>query len=120
MNPTQTQHPDNAQHTPTPWHVSPLDSSRYMVCHDDGFVIATVSPEGNRTLANAKFIVRAVNNHAGLLAALERLADECQLSRKYIVISEDEGFAAYNATAEAVIKARAALASAPCVRFLTV
>lgn len=71
---TTQSHPMHPQHTPTPWHVSPLDSSRYMVCHDDGFVIATVSPEGNRTLANAAFIVRACNSHAQLVAALERLA----------------------------------------------
>lgn len=45
----------------------------------------------------------------GLIKAAESLVTQCQESRRYIVLSEDEGFDAYNATAEAIQQARAAL-----------
>lgn len=47
-----------------------------------------------------------------LYAALERLIEECALSRKYIVLSEDDGFKAYCDTATALNAAESALALA--------
>lgn len=45
-----------------------------------------------------------------LLAALRKLVAECQDARKYIVLDNDYGFAAYNATAEAIVEAREVIA----------
>lgn len=47
-----------------------------------------------------------------LLAALENLVNECQEARKYIDLSDDNGFAAYQAASIAVMQARAAMGAA--------
>lgn len=61
-------------HTPTPWSAEPLGL---------GTAVAITSPSGDicyltlqpaRARANAAFIVRAVNAHDALVAALEKVA----------------------------------------------
>ena len=47
-----------------------------------------------------------------MFEALKLLRDECQSSRKYIVLDDDNGFAAYNATAVAIQADYAALRKA--------
>ena len=56
------------KHTPIPWKLGskPTDYSQ-VVESSDGTVLAITGNDG----ANAAFIVRAVNNHAKLLEALE-------------------------------------------------
>ena len=85
-----------ADHAPTPWDVRnngvvivsvPLDVVR-MSLRDDGteheshsgmvaivYEYLSTGPEAHHYPDNARFIVRAVNAHADLLAALERAAD---------------------------------------------
>jgi hypothetical protein len=89
MNPTQSQRPDTAQHTPTPespWYVGdPIrstDTVGICVRHFDGEeieeTIAEVLPstDGNATRdKQAAFIVRAVNSHAELVRLLQLVAD---------------------------------------------
>jgi hypothetical protein len=58
--------------------------------------------------ANARLIASAPE----LLEALENLITECQKARPYIVLSDDDGMAAYSATAKSIQSARAAIAEA--------
>ena len=51
---------------------------------------------------------------ADLVGALQYLRDQCQQSRKFIVLSDDEGYALYQSTAEAIQRADVALAKAAC------
>lgn len=55
-------------------------------------------------------LTKETKRNARLRTALIRLADECQASRKYIVVSDDNGFHAYNMTASALVLAREVLA----------
>jgi len=77
-----------AQHTPTPWKVGPFDEAQqpygaaiyYELADDDGAAVDIAhmirdgrAPEAMK--ADAAFIVRAVNSHALLVAALEAIHD---------------------------------------------
>lgn len=72
------------EHTPTPWQVGfgPLTSegsySTQIMPASGGDQVAAAFGWGNAELstANAEFIVRAVNSHAALVAALEAIAKE--------------------------------------------
>ena len=56
-------------HTPTPWHYWPhFDNG---VITEDSMGVHIVRMTGVNTLANAEFIVRAVNCHDELVKALE-------------------------------------------------
>lgn len=93
---TPTHNKPTPGHTPTPWHVShtvdcDLTGLRHIRSIKDGrcglINIATITP------ANAAFIVRAVNSHEALVAALELLlaqADACDaFSRTFKPESRD-------------------------------
>ena len=107
-----------ASHTPIPWEMID-DGQAWPHIHaefvPDGAICFMDSQdpqhEGNgdraraRAVANAEFIVRSVNSHAELLAALRSIAgkaDQCAINR-----TEDRGF--WLACAE---EARAAIAKA--------
>lgn len=97
-------------HTPGPWHSPGLSE-----IHDEQHrVIAECGTDdeipGDECQANADFIVRAVNLHAELLAALEALLHE------YALAHDDEDkrgdpYLDFNSWEE-VIQARAAIARA--------
>jgi len=61
-----------SEHTPTPWHRS-LILGRHHIIDPAGIVIATQSEDNYRCcgLDDMAFIVRAVNSHSALLAALK-------------------------------------------------
>lgn len=101
----------NAKHTPGPWRSVNSTAGGGTMRRDvvsDGaefspsFVAGDILPEDAQLIAAAP----------ALLAALEKLAVECQSARKYIVLSETEGMAAYDATAEAILAARTVIAQA--------
>lgn len=77
-----TTHP---QHTPTPWSLSGSDS--YIMGRKNGgkVVVALVEMDESGSVsfdemdANAAYIVRCVNSHAELVAALERIESETEL-----------------------------------------
>ena len=85
-----------APHTPTPWRVEkapPADESE-LVITTDKTIIASIGPycemqEPGSPRSNAALIVRAVNAHAGLVAALERAANELQAIRLSGFIPEE-------------------------------
>lgn len=80
MNPTQTQPAPAVAHTPTPWQVATHDTNRRIVDKDwHSVCIATPKPSKPESWANAAFIVRAVNSHAALVAALQSIADSGHL-----------------------------------------
>jgi len=54
----------------------------------------------------------ARNQRDELIAALRNLIAECQDSRRFIVLEHNDGFAAYQRTAEAMNEARKAIAQA--------
>jgi hypothetical protein len=74
-NNTGDQSAEIAAHTPTPWKFRRSD---WMVVQQDGknnWHIAEIKPQGMQTYANAAFIVRAVNAHEDLVAALKEGAE---------------------------------------------
>ncbi len=103
------------QHTKGPWKTNENAAGNIWIQANGGF-IAEITPAYGAVPeslqierhANARLIAAAPS----LLAALETLAQECQFSRKYIVLSEVEGMAAYDATAKAINEARVAIAQA--------
>lgn len=62
------------QHTPTPWHVDPKRQFR-IVAGDDWTVATTLTTDNLRDQweENARYIVRCVNSHDDLLAALKAI-----------------------------------------------
>lgn len=87
----------NTQHTPTPWHVQPIGSRRYVEadgpklvcdmqrdeCLDEGEIAECD--------ANAEFIVRACNCHSELLAACQ--AQHQAIDRLFaLLIEADDSF----------------------------
>lgn len=119
MIPNPTPRAAEARHTPGPWFAQRASSMGGMDLgavnvrpdNDERELVCTCG--NNRRLraqqeANARIIAAAPE----LLKALQKLSAECQLSRKYIVIDNDNGFAAYNATAEALLTASSALSKA--------
>lgn len=69
-----------AKHTPTPWKVSEgLDDTSVTIRQDNGEFhrpVAEIWYNGDDPSANAAFIVRAVNSHADMLAALKAIKAE--------------------------------------------
>lgn len=61
------------EHTPTPWHVGP--HYRSDVESREGRVAECGLTKGDRGVANAEFICRAVNSHEALVSALRRSLD---------------------------------------------
>ena len=69
-----------SSHTPTPWHVnraltrdgSALWANVYSETNDDSYNIIAHMQDGDK-LANASFIVRAINAHEALVEALEAM-----------------------------------------------
>lgn len=63
--------------TPTPWEVSDhVGAYDYAIGNDDYFVAyMQVLPVDGADKANAALIVRAVNSHEALVAALEKLTE---------------------------------------------
>lgn len=115
----------SAQHTPGPWHTTPPDASYHDVVRiyaegdAEGSLPIAVCPQraGNfqrvlagetdkdgETLANAAFIVRAVNAHDELVAALERAAEALELARCGVVPSMESVDAARAALEKAKVQ----------------
>ena len=75
-----------AEHTPTPWHFDELtdrpDGLGYVRCETDNLEISHHGDRGrsrDENLANAAFIVKAVNNHVALVKALGDLLEYCDV-----------------------------------------
>ena len=74
------------EHTPTPWKIDDNNSLPLGVIADnaDGDGIAEIGKRNSENLANASFIVRAVNSHDALVAAVatahELLTDSLRAS----------------------------------------
>lgn len=66
--------------TPGPWYIEPAETTLYgeiWIEHDEGCICLIPSPLCEADHANAALIVKAVNNHDALVAALEEcLTDE--------------------------------------------
>ena len=58
------------KHTPTPW----IDDNARIACSETGTSIAHCNEYPFSAAANAAFIVKAVNCHDELVAALEKIA----------------------------------------------
>jgi hypothetical protein len=70
---------DAANHTPTPWDIFPDYEHAALTIGHYGKSAPLVThvcdlPNMHGSQANAEFIVRAVNSHAALVAALEKVA----------------------------------------------
>lgn len=69
-------------HTPTPWRTVDLRHQKNGQIRligesfSDGSYIANILAANTRATANARFIVRACNNHAALVELLREIADE--------------------------------------------
>lgn len=62
------------KHTPTPWTYNKLDKWNYITRNNSTSlknIIATIEQNGDDEESNAKFIVKAVNNHEGLVNNLK-------------------------------------------------
>ena len=64
------------QHTPTPWVIQEFDSIIEIQQRGDDPPALAELPATKTGRANAELIVRAVNSHARLVAALEAAQDE--------------------------------------------
>ena len=68
-----------SKHTPGPWSVETVSPFQDEIVSDETvFTIAKMAwcrPNSKLSKANAAFIVRAVNSHADLLAALQNMLD---------------------------------------------
>jgi len=99
--------PENTQHTPTPWAIDETMGGKTKLWGADGTPICTVSRTRKNGLGDAALIVRAVNSHAALVAALQRAADAISS------IVQQAGDAHNNDALDyALSEARAALAQA--------
>lgn len=63
------------EHTPIPWHIKAQDHGGPQIWAERVQVAFAFAGDNQPSKANADFIVRAVNNHAKLLAALEGMRD---------------------------------------------
>jgi hypothetical protein len=104
--------PTNAQHTPTPWRNDGLAvsdaSTQSRITGPDGTQVATAYGWGDKGLshANAAYIVRAVNAHDELLAALKHFmaySDDVMLGRKYSAANLQLGLEMCRSNARAAI-----------------
>lgn len=64
-----------SKHTPTPWGVPDGGTQPTITTADESKHIATMADTGDEMEANAAFIVRAVNCHEALVAALKGLVE---------------------------------------------
>ena len=68
------------KHTPTPWTADLggciTSSGLPIVTGRNGALLATLAMNGHKGAANADFIVRAVNAHDELVAALRRMMEQ--------------------------------------------
>src|SRR5690348_7222342 len=79
----QTAHTHEAQRsefTPGPWIIGSHPTHAALIHAENGHPIATVMDQGDNDIgaANAELIVRSVNSHAELLAALSRVTDRLE------------------------------------------
>ncbi len=111
----------NTKHTPTPWfaqHRTIQDgkggSQRWHILAgaDRSIQICEMPGWDEDDEANANLVVRAVNSHADLLAALEKLAAESLYARGFLNMSDPEAKGVYAALETAENQARAAIAKA--------
>jgi hypothetical protein len=75
------------KHTPTPWRVFTSKDGRYLGVGEetgDGILANGYGMwrDGDEAIANAALIVRAVNSHAELVAALESAVDLLEQARR--------------------------------------
>lgn len=95
-------------HTPTPWDIE-TKGSKHFIDGADGLTVAYIDRAGVRPTkeieANAALIVRAVNSHAELVAALE-------LALKGLELACEKNLPEFIGFALAADKARVALAKA--------
>lgn len=82
-------------HSPLPWcvapypgHVSVVGEPR-LVASTRGYMDSRDSGSMDTNDANAAFIVRAVNNHDALLAALKAVTERMELTRDYMLGNAD-------------------------------
>lgn len=85
------------EHSPLPWRVDEqasghVRSGERLVAGCMGYSTNANLSHVDENLANAEFIVRAVNSHAALLAALKQAADRLELCA--IASGSDREFAA--------------------------
>lgn len=69
----------NSEHTPTPWHTG--GNGGLIVFASDGYAVANATvfhgkQEDGESAANSRYIVRAVNSHAALVAAVEGILEK--------------------------------------------
>jgi hypothetical protein len=65
------------EHDPTPWKTAnTYAGGPLVVCRADGLTLVVEGHSSAQWKANAEFIVRAANNHEGLLEACEALCAE--------------------------------------------
>lgn len=70
------------EHTPTPWH-SVATETRFEIVDNEGFPILRINGGMIPTKIDAGFIVRAVNSHEALVAALDGLFEHCTMVHKH-------------------------------------
>jgi hypothetical protein len=98
------------KHTPTPWHIRNANTDSPVIAYSDGEICSYVLHEsliaeehGGTALDNARYIVRCVNAHAELVAALR----EANKALRDVVTTKD---AFTEKAARALTEVRAALA----------
>lgn len=97
-------------HTPTPWHQGPYYTSD--VESRDGRICECMPLMSPRAAANAELIVRAVNAHDDLLAALKALRSVTSRLAISVVLGHAVGSEIERAVNEAHDAATAAIAKA--------
>ncbi len=63
-----------AEHTKTPWEIDQVSSLLTVIRDWQGNKLAVMNDLDSKELANAHFIVQAVNSHDKLVEALEQIA----------------------------------------------
>jgi len=76
---TDHSQPNSAEHTPTPWFFSDPENGGigHINSNPEGSFYGDIATVWSDGLANAAFIVKAVNNHDALVKALEGVAEFC-------------------------------------------
>jgi hypothetical protein len=85
----------NTPHTPLPWHCSERNDLTGTVAIYANGPLAYVGDTGGgpeEQIANAAFIVRAVNNHGELVSALRGLLDQIRSMPEEAFSEQCEGF----------------------------
>lgn len=116
-----TNHPHRSKsstvpaHTPTPWHVNDADESHVIIQDDKGEYVAHVadpyfSVASGKCAKRAAHIVRCVNAHDALVAALKRLVENVEAADDPLSLMHYLAVVAPDT--EVWVQARAALAQA--------